>query len=116
LIGIETYNASTLDRKGNHAARLLAESTGVAQTGSSDAHISAAIGLGATVFPGKSINELMAAFWTSTTSIHKEPEWSAARVVGLWAVNYLLSVPFHLHPLVTGLQAGFQKVNSQTSI
>jgi predicted metal-dependent phosphoesterase TrpH len=50
LIGIETYNATTLDREGNHAAKIWAERFNIAQTGSSDAHVLEAIGLGATIF------------------------------------------------------------------
>lgn len=115
LIGIETYNATTLDREGNTAAKLLAERTSVAQTGSSDAHVLDAIGLGATLFPGKTIDELVTALWTGTTFVQKGPEWGAARVLSSWAANYLFSVPSHLNPAVTGQHSGFLKMKSQAS-
>jgi predicted metal-dependent phosphoesterase TrpH len=98
LIGIETYNATTLDREGNLAAHILAERAGIAQTGSSDAHVLDAIGLGATLFPGKSIADLVDALWVGTTEVRKGPEWSTARVLGQWFAGYLLSVPGHLMP------------------
>ncbi len=97
LIGIETYNATTLDREGNQAARILAERSNMAQTGSSDAHVLEAIGLGATIFPGSSITEFVAALWTGTTQVRKEPEWGATQVLGKWAAHYLLSAPAHIN-------------------
>jgi predicted metal-dependent phosphoesterase TrpH len=97
LIGIETYNA-TLDRESNHAARILAELSDVAQTGSSDAHVLEAIGLGATIFPGSTIPDLVAALWTGTTQVRKGVEWGAAQVLGRWAANYLMSAPARFNP------------------
>lgn len=96
LIGIETYNATTLDRKGNLAAKAWAKRLDVAQTGSSDAHILDAIGLGTTIFPGKTIQNLVAALWMGTTQVHKGPEWDPAQVLGKWVANYLISAPKHL--------------------
>jgi hypothetical protein len=101
LIGIETYNATTLDREGNLAAQTWAERLNVSQTGSSDAHVLEAIGLGATLFPGRTIPDLLAALWTGTTEVHKEPEWGAAQVLGKWAASYLLSAPAHLNLALT---------------
>jgi predicted metal-dependent phosphoesterase TrpH len=98
LIGIETYNATALDREANKAARILAERSNIAQTGSSDAHVLEAIGLGATLFPGESIADFVAALWAGTTSVQKGPEWGAARVLGKWVAGYLMSVPGHLNP------------------
>ena len=113
LIGIESYNATTLDREGNVSARILAERSGVSQTGSSDAHVLDAIGLGATIFPGRTIDELLAALWAGTTLVQKGPEWGAVRVVGSWVANYLLSVPSRLYPAVMRLHPGFLKMKSQ---
>jgi predicted metal-dependent phosphoesterase TrpH len=98
LIGIETYNATTLDRESNHAARILAELSDVAQTGSSDAHVLEAIGLGATIFPGSTVADLVAALWTGTTQVRKGVEWGAAQVLGKWAANYLMSAPARFNP------------------
>jgi predicted metal-dependent phosphoesterase TrpH len=100
LIGIESYNATTLDREGNIAARILAERSGVSQTGSSDAHVLEAIGLGATSFPGRTMTDLVAALWTGTTIVQQGPEWGAARVLGKWVADYLMSVPGHLNPVM----------------
>lgn len=97
LIGIETYNATTLDREANHAAQTWATRLGIAQTGSSDAHVLEAIGLGATEFAGCRIADLLAALWTGTTRVQKGPEWHPAQVLGKWAASYLLSAPAHLN-------------------
>jgi predicted metal-dependent phosphoesterase TrpH len=96
LIGIETYNATTLDRAGNHAAGIWAGRLSIAQTGSSDAHVLDAIGLGATIFPGSTSDDLLIALRTGTTQVKKGPEWSATRVLGKWFAQYLLSAPAHL--------------------
>ena len=96
LIGIETYNATTLDREGNVAAKLWAERLNVSQTGSSDANVLEAIGLGATIFPGSTIPDLVAALWSGTTQVRKGPEWGAIQVLGKWVANYLISAPAHL--------------------
>ena len=90
LIGIETYNAMLLDRDSNDAAKILAERSDIAQTGSSDAHIVNAVGLGATIFPGDTLFQLVAALWTGTTQVRKGPEWGAARVLGSWAACSLM--------------------------
>ena len=96
LIGIETYNATTIDRSGNFSARIWAEHLGIAQTGSSDAHILDAIGLGATIFPGNTLSDLFAALQAGTTQVHIGPEWSALRVLGGWLASYLMSAPAHM--------------------
>ena len=98
LLGIETYNATALDREGNHAAKILAERSGVSQTGSSDAHVLDAIGLGATIFPGQTLTDLITALWTGTTQVRTGPEWGAAQVLGKWAASYVRSAPARLIP------------------
>lgn len=90
LIGIETYNAMLIDRSSNDAAKILAERSDVAQTGSSDAHVLDAVGLGATIFPGDTLEHLITALRTGTTQVRKGPEWGAAHVLGSWAAHYLL--------------------------
>jgi predicted metal-dependent phosphoesterase TrpH len=102
LIGIETYNATTLDREGNHAARVWAERFGISQTGSSDAHVLEAIGLGATIFPGQTIPDLVAALWMGTTLVQKGSEWSAVQTLGKWAASYVLSTPTRFIPALAG--------------
>lgn len=98
LIGIETYNATVMDRSCNDAARILAERSDIAQTGSSDAHVIAAIGLGATLFPGQTVRDLVAALWNGTTQVRKGPEWGSAHILGSWAAGYLKSKAARLDP------------------
>jgi len=98
LIGIQTYNATALDRESSNYARTWAERWGISQTGSSDAHMLGAIGLGATIFPGNTISDLIAALWMGTTLVHKGPEWGTVETLGKWAANYLLSAPMRLIP------------------
>ena len=50
LIGIETYNATTIDKMSNHYAHIIYEHLDLAQIGNSDAHVLEAIGLGMTEF------------------------------------------------------------------
>ena len=97
LIGIETYNATTLDREGNTSAKIWANYMGIGQTGSSDAHVLSAIGLGATIFPGNSVSDLVNALLNQSAKIQKGPEWSGLAVIGKWAADYLLSAPGHLN-------------------
>ncbi len=98
LLGIETYNATSLDRLGNHAARILAERSDTAQTGSSDAHVLDAIGLGATIFAGENMDDLISALKQGTTRVQKGAEWSAIQIVSKWAASYVLSTPGRLLP------------------
>jgi predicted metal-dependent phosphoesterase TrpH len=90
LIGVETYNAMLLDRNGNDYARILAQRSDIAQTGSSDAHVLEAIGLGATFFPGETAQDLIAALWTGTTQVRRGEQWSMTHILGSWATHYLL--------------------------
>ena len=103
LIGIETYNAQLLDSAANAAARILAERSDIAQTGSSDAHTVDAVGLGLTVFPGNTIQQLLAALWTATTQIQRGPQWGPVRIAGTWAVR----------KLALGVSSGFRPGRAQ---
>ena len=91
LIGIETYNGTTIDKMSNHYAHILAEQLDMAQIGNSDAHVVEAIGLGATEFPGNTVSALMKAIHKRTTTIRKKKEWSPVRILGSWATNYISS-------------------------
>ncbi len=92
LIGIETYNGTAIDRVSNHYAHLLANSLGISQTGSSDAHVLEAIGIGATEFQGKTAADFRSALRSGETKVRRQKEWSAARILGSWATNYVSSV------------------------
>lgn len=89
LIGIETYNATALDRLSNHYARILAEPLDIAQTASSDAHVVEAIGLGATEFDGHTAQDLIDALHKGTVRIRKQKEWNSVRILGSWVLNYV---------------------------
>jgi len=98
LLGIETYNATAIDRESRMFAEVLAYRTGLARTGSSDAHSLDMIGLGATEFPGSTAADFQRALQEGTTlPKHKSP-WGILRIAGNWAWNYLLSVPTRLTP------------------
>ena len=91
LIGLETYNATTIDRLGNHYAHILGEHLNITKLGNSDAHVLEAIGLGTTEFTGHTVEDLIKAIRSGETVIHKKKTWSAARILGSWAVNYITS-------------------------
>jgi predicted metal-dependent phosphoesterase TrpH len=89
LIAVEAYNATTLDRLSNHYARLLAERLNITKTGSSDAHVLEAIGLGVTEFDGNTAQQLIQALETGNVRIRKQKEWNSVRIIGSWAANYV---------------------------
>lgn len=94
LIGIETYNATALDRESNrNAERLFAECSGIAQVGNSDAHIVQAIGSGATEFPGNTAADLLDALWIGATGVRRGAPMSSAQILGSWAINFVISTP-----------------------
>jgi len=88
LIGIETYNGTSIDRIGNHSANLLASRLHIAKTGSSDAHVIDTIGFGATEFEGSTASDLLEALKNKTTKVRRQKEWSAFRILGSWVLNY----------------------------
>jgi predicted metal-dependent phosphoesterase TrpH len=89
LIAIETYNATAIDRLSNNYARILAERINITQTASSDAHVTEAIGLGATEFEGHTSQELIQALYDGTVGTRKQKEWNSVRILGSWAANYV---------------------------
>jgi predicted metal-dependent phosphoesterase TrpH len=94
LIGIETYNATALDRESNyHAEALAKEHPGIAQVGNSDAHMLQTIGLGATEFLGCTAADLLDALWIGATDVRRGAQLSSVRIVSTWALNYLMSSP-----------------------
>ena len=94
LIGIETYNATTLDRESNLLAeKLWADCPGTAQVGNSDAHIMQAIGTGATEFLGDTAADLLDALWIGATGIRRGGPMSSVQMLSSWAINFLMSTP-----------------------
>jgi predicted metal-dependent phosphoesterase TrpH len=80
LIGIETYNATAIDKLSNHYAHILGEHLKIAKLGNSDAHILEAIGLGMTEFIGHTAKDLIRAIYSRETVI-----------LGSWATSYIAS-------------------------
>lgn len=91
LIGIETYNGTSIDRISNHSANLLASSLNIAKTGSSDAHVIDTIGFGTTEFEGSTAADLLMALKNKTTKARRQNEWSAFRIIGSWGMRYMES-------------------------
>ena len=89
LIAIETYNATAIDRMGNHYARILADRLDMTQTASSDAHVVEAIGLGATEFDGQTAQDLINALKTGNVRIRKQKEWNSIHILGSWATHFV---------------------------
>ena len=89
LIGIETYNGTSIDRISNHYANILASQVNIAKTGSSDAHIIDTIGFGATEFEGKTAADLLLALKNRTTKVRRHKEWSAFRILSSWGLRYM---------------------------
>jgi predicted metal-dependent phosphoesterase TrpH len=91
LVGMETYNATTIDKMNNHYAHILGEHLDIAKLGSSDAHILQTIGMGMTEFDGHTVKDLLKAIYTGQLTIHKKKEWNSVRILGSWAANYAAS-------------------------
>ncbi len=89
LVAIETYNATALDTFSNEYSAVLANSLGLPKTGSSDAHVLEAIGLGATEFRGHSAADLLAALRNKQTQVVRGPHWDTKKVLGSWLVHYI---------------------------
>jgi predicted metal-dependent phosphoesterase TrpH len=97
LMGIETYNATALDRESNLLAqKLWAECPESAQVGNSDAHILRAIGTGATEFLGHTAADLLDALWVGATDVRRGVPMSSVQMLGTWAVNFVISTPARL--------------------
>ena len=94
LIGIETYNATALDRESNLLAQKLWEQCPrIAQVGNSDAHILQAIGSGATEFLGTTAADLLDALWIGATNIRRGTPMNSAQMLSSWAINFVMSTP-----------------------
>jgi predicted metal-dependent phosphoesterase TrpH len=89
LIGIETYNATTIDKMSNHYASILGSRLDLAKTASSDAHIIETIGLGATIFEGHTAQDLIKALKAGNVQQRKQKEWTSAYILGSWATHYI---------------------------
>ena len=91
LIGIETFNATTIDRRSNHYASILGEYLDIAKLGNSDAHTLDTIGLGMTEFIGDTAQDLIQAIQMGYVAIHEKKAWNTARILGTWVASYIAS-------------------------
>ena len=91
LIGIETYNATAIDKMSNRHAHRLCERLGLAKLGNSDAHILETIGLGMTEFPGHTASDLIKSIRHGKTVVHKQQPWNSAYILLRWAARYIAS-------------------------
>lgn len=91
LIGIETYNATAIDKVSNRRAHRLCERLRLAKLGNSDAHIVQAVGLGMTEFPGHSASDLIKAIRRRKTVVCKQQPWNPAYILLRWAASYIAS-------------------------
>ena len=91
LIGVETYNATAIDKISNYYAHILGKHLGIGMLGNSDAHILEAIGLGMTEFPGCNTQDLIKAIHAGETVIYKKKAWNTVRILGSWAAKYVVS-------------------------
>ncbi len=98
ILGIETLNATALDRESSVFADLLAHRSKISKVGNSDAHVLDAIGLGVTEFPGRTIADLYRSLVEGTTVVKKKASWSTAKIMGVWLADYLRSTPVRLMP------------------
>jgi predicted metal-dependent phosphoesterase TrpH len=89
LIGIETYNGTSIDRLSNYYAFILACQLDISQTGGSDAHVLDMMGFGITEFEGRTAADLLIAMKNETTKARRQKEWSMFKILGSWAVNYV---------------------------
>ncbi len=97
LIGIETYNATALDRESKLRAReIWSQFPRLAQVGNSDAHVVQAIGMGATEFPGNTAAHLLDALWIGATDVRRGEQLSSAQILGRWAIDFVISTPARL--------------------
>lgn len=106
LLGLEAFNATTLDRDSNTWAANLATRLGLAATGSSDAHVLGAIGNGATWFPGHTAADLLVALRSAQTEVRRRAVWGPLRIAGSWLVGYTLSAPRRLAMRLGGARLG----------
>ena len=100
ILGIETLNATALDRESGIFADLLAHRSNISKVGNSDARVLDAFGLGITEFPGRTIAELCRALVEGTTVVKKSASWSTTKIMGVWLAEYLRSAPNRHMPAV----------------
>lgn len=68
--GLETFNPTALGKWGHAASVRFAHETGLAEIGSSDAHIATAVASAWTTFPGRTADDVRAAIAAGTTLPH----------------------------------------------
>jgi predicted metal-dependent phosphoesterase TrpH len=116
LIGIETYNATALDRESNLLAQKLWEQCPhVARVGNSDAHILQAIGAGTTEFSGNTAAHLLDALWIGATDVRQGAQMSSAQILGSWALNFVISAPTRIALTYPGMRRNLTEAGNDSS-
>ena len=90
LVGLETFNAGLVYQKSNRVAHGLAKRYHLAGTGNSDAHVSWMIGMGASLFPGKTAAELKQSLIMRQTREIYAGKPSSFHCVCSWLARYSL--------------------------
>lgn len=88
LVGLEAFNAGLIYQGSNRAARELGLRCGLSLTGSSDAHLSWMIGMGATSFPGRGAEDFRRALVQRQTSVVYADDPSPIHCLYSWALRY----------------------------
>jgi predicted metal-dependent phosphoesterase TrpH len=90
LAGVETFNAGLVNPHTNLWAGRIARNLNLPQTGSSDAHVLDMIGWGATVFPGQTGADFLAALRLGLTEVVRRGQFNWARLVAHWLPGFVL--------------------------
>jgi hypothetical protein len=87
LVGMEAYNGGPAFRGHNENAKALCQEANLSWVGSSDAHITQTVGCSATVFPGRTADDLRIALKKRMTSVvvppRRLPPLAALLLLGL---------------------------------
>jgi len=90
LRGLEVFNAGLFDHKANTNAELIARENALSRIGSSDSHQLWTIGLGLTLFHGRSANDLRSAIQAGQTDSVVVNQPGIAPIIFSWLRSHLL--------------------------
>jgi len=90
LVGVEVFNAGLLHTRSNSTAQALADTLPVARVGSSDAHMFWMIGAGATLFSGRSAQDLRQALEARQTQPVSGQSFPRLNLLMAWLMRYAL--------------------------
>ncbi len=90
LVGVEVFNAGLVHTHSNRTALRIASRHSLAKTGNSDSHLLWMVGMGRTVFPGNSAEDLRQALLARQTEVVRKKGLQKAILVPHWIVRYFL--------------------------